>query len=146
MTNPSAKIDSSQANNYYDSLKRETRNMMLLSIPMLFVSPVLAVGNIFASKFIERFRRDGVAEDVKKEIIRRARILCSQIAEEMIRGFYSCFEQETKRAAYDIKSAYKILTDRIIADIEAMRKEHESIIEIKECLEELSNGTISEIA
>lgn len=96
-----------------DQLRRETRNMMLLSIPLFFVNPLISVGNIFVAKTYGKFKSDSELEGIRSEMIKQIESACFDNAESMIRQVELCFEKEIRTGSINIKSAYNSIIHKM---------------------------------
>ena len=106
-----------------DNLRRETRNMMMLSIPLLFVNPMMSAGNLVAAKLIEKFRMSGKLEEVRSELKGQVEDVCFANAENIVRQIQQSFRDETARASENVRSAYTGLVSRIEDDIARLKAE-----------------------
>ena len=127
-----------EASEIMDRVKRETRNMILLSIPIfLFVNPLVAIGNIFASKLIEKVRIDKSIEDSKKQLVAQVEKICAWVAEEILKELHSNFDSETEKTKTEIKLAYKVLIDHIVTELAVTKEKQKNILETKRILDKV---------
>ena len=127
-----------KASEIMDQVKRETRNMILLSIPIfLFVNPFVAIGNIFASKLIEKVRIDKGIGDSKKQLVAQVEKICDWVTEEILKGLHSSFDSETEKTKTEIKLAYKVLIDHIVTELAVTKEKQKNILETKRILDQI---------
>lgn len=118
-----------------DRLKRETRNMMLLSIPLLFVNPLISAGNILAAKVIEKFRMSDNLNAMRSEMKSQVENLCFEVVEDIIRLTQNSFNEEMDRASESVKSAYGGLIKHIEGNILKLQTERDKRTEARYFLE-----------
>ena len=128
-------------NEITDSLRRETRNMMMLSIPLLFVNPMISAGNLVAAKLLENFRMSGKLEEMRSEMKGQVEDVCFANAENIVRQIQQSFRDETARASENVRSAYGGLIGRIEDDIAKLRAENSRRAEAREFLAKQLNET-----
>lgn len=116
-------------------LRRETRNMMLLSIPLLFVNPVISAGNLVAAKLIERFRLSGESKHIREEISRQVEGVCFETTENIARQIQKSFDEEISRGSQGVRSAYKGLVGRLEEDITRLKEERDRRADVRQVLE-----------
>lgn len=106
-----------------DQLRRETRNMMLLSIPILFVNPLLAVGNVVASKFIGKFRTDSELKTARADMAAQIDTMCVENTEAIVRYAETGFDQQVRDGSQNIKAAYAGLIQRLENELNRLKSE-----------------------
>ncbi len=117
-----------------DQLRRETRNMMLLSIPLFFVNPLISIGNIFASKAYEKYKLDNALTDIRSEMAKQAEQSCFDNTESILRQVEISFEDEIRTGSINIKSAYNGLIHQIEDSLAGLEKSQEEKIALKDYL------------
>lgn len=96
-----------------DRLRKETRNMMLLSIPLFFVNPLVSLGNIVVARAYGKLRTDRKLEDIRSEMAEKVEKACYDNAELLVRQVDLGFEDEIRTGSLNIKSAYHNLIQQI---------------------------------
>ena len=124
-----------------DRLGRETRNMMLLSIPLLFMNPLISAGNIIAAKLIKKFRMSGELNEMRSEIKRQVEDVCFENAENLVRHLQDSFRDETARASENVMSAYGEVFKQITDNIMKLKAERSKRAEVRDFLEKQLSET-----
>lgn len=122
-----------------DRLRRETRNMMLLSIPFLFINPLISAGNILAAKLIEKFRMSGELKELRSEIKRQVEDVCFVNVENIVRQIQDTFKNEINLASENVKSAYGGLIKHLEDEIIKLKSERDKRAEARVFLEKQLN-------
>ena len=104
-------------------LRRETRNMMLLSIPILLVNPLLAIGNIFVSKAIGKFRTDSELKSARAEMAAQVEMMCAENAENVVRRMSESFDRQMQEGTRNITAAYSGLVNQLEGELRRMKDE-----------------------
>ena len=105
-----------------DQLRKETRNMMLLSIPMLFVNPLASVGTVFAAKAYGKFKLESKLTDIRSETVGQIDAICYEIGERLANQVGTNIEDEIRKGSVKIKSAYGNLVGQIEASLCELKK------------------------
>ena len=107
-----------------DDVRRETRNMMMLSVPLLmFGSPVLAVGNIVLSKVIGDYRSKGNIPKACQALADQANNLCADTTENVINGINQEFAKLLEQAQGGVRKAYGELIDCVAKKLEELKRQ-----------------------
>ena len=107
-----------------DDVRRETRNMMLLSVPLLvFGSPVLAVGNIVLSKVIGDYRSKENIQKACQALADQANNLCADTTENVINGINQEFAKLLEQAQGGVRKAYGELIDCVAKKLEELKRQ-----------------------
>lgn len=106
-----------------NQLRRETRNMMLLSIPILFVNPLMAVGNVIASKLIGNFRTDSELKSARAEMAAQIDSMCVENAESIVRYTEVGFDRQIQEGMQNVKTAYAGLIQRLEENLNRLKDE-----------------------
>lgn len=104
-------------------LRRETRNMMLLSIPLLLVNPWVAIGNIFASKAIGKFRTDSELKSARADMAAQIDSMCVENAEVIVRYMESEFDRQIREGRQNVKAAYAELIKHLEENLYRLKNE-----------------------
>lgn len=117
-----------------DQLRRETRNMMLLSIPLLFVNPLISLGNIFVAKAYGKIKTESELEGIRSEMITQIEGICFDNAESMVHQVELSFNEEIRTGSIDIKSAYNSIIHRIETSLNELSNSQAEKIALKDYL------------
>lgn len=123
-------------------LRRETRNMMLLSIPLLLVNPWVAIGNVFVSKAIGKFRTDSELKVARADMAAQVDLMCTANAENMVRYTESSFDRQMQEGAQAIRQAYGGLLRQMEADLNRMKSQQNQNAALKNYLTEQTRTVI----
>lgn len=126
-----------------NQLRRETRNMMLLSIPLFFVNPLVSLGNIFVAKIYGKFKTNSELNDIRSEIAVQIEKACFDNAESFAHQVELCFDDEIRTGSLNIKSAYNHLVQQIENSLIELRNSQEERIALKEYLSNQVNVVFS---
>lgn len=107
-----------------DQLRRETRNMMLLSIPLFFVNPLVSLGNIFVAKTYGKFKTDSELDGIRSEMIKQIENICFDNAESMAHQVELSFEEEIRTGSGNIKSAYNSIIHKMEISLNELNDSH----------------------
>lgn len=128
-----------------DQLRRETRNMMLLSIPILFVNPLLAVGNVVASKFIGKFRTDSELKTARADMAAQIDTMCVENTEAIVRYAEAGFDRQAQEGTQNIKAAYAGLIQRLENNLNRLKSEQSQKAASWDALQAQVNTVIPEL-
>lgn len=122
-----------------DQLRKETRNMMLLSIPLFFVNPWVSVGNIFAAKIYGKYKTNSELSDVRSEMAKQVEQSCFDNAEAIVQQVTLSFDDEIRTGSINIKSAYNGLIRQIEDSLSELKVSQGERAELKNYLSNLVN-------
>lgn len=117
-----------------DQLRKETRNMMLLSIPLFFVNPLLSLGNIFVSKTYGKFKADSELKDIRAEMVKQIEKICFDHAELIVHQVELSFDNEIRIGSAHVQSAYHNLILQIENSMVELNNSREAKVALKRCL------------
>ena len=117
-------------------LRRETRGMMLVSIPLLFVNPLFAVGSLAASKFIGKFRTDSELKSARADMAKQIENLCAANSEAIVKYTQAEFDRQIQEGGQNVRAAYNNLISRLEAELGRMKAEQGSKTELRRFLEQ----------
>lgn len=117
-----------------DQLRKETRNMMLLSIPLLFVNPMISLGNIFVAKAYGKIKTESELEGIRSEMIKQIEGICFDNAESMVHQVESSFDEETRTGSINIKSAYNSIIHKLETSLNELNDSQAEKIALKSYL------------
>lgn len=63
-------------------IQKETRNMLLLSIPLFFVNPLVSVGNLFIANAYGKNKINNQLNDAKQDMIKQIEVYCNHNVEK----------------------------------------------------------------
>lgn len=113
--------------NSIEKLKRETRNMMLLSIPVILVNVPLGLAALVGTKMFGSLGKRAAQEEYRKELIASVKSGASASLQQLISHVDAKFDAAKQASAENIQRAYTQLVDLLIADIRTMEEEHERL-------------------
>lgn len=96
-----------------EKLSRETRNMMLLSVPLLFINPIISVGNIFAARFVGKLRRNDRLEDCRSKLAADVESICRENMQELTARMEAAFDEAMAQGAENVRQAYDGLIETL---------------------------------
>lgn len=129
-------------NQMTQQLRRETRGMMLVSIPLLFVNPLFAVGSIVASKFIGKFRTDSELKNARADMAKQIENLCAANSEIVVQNVEASFDRQIQEGSQNVRAAYDNLINRLEGELNRMKTEQGQKTEVKRFLEEQLQSVI----
>ncbi|MDO5132794.1 MAG: hypothetical protein Q4D81_07410 [Eubacteriales bacterium] len=128
-----------------DQLRKETRNMMLLSIPLLFVNPLASVGTVVAAKAYGKFRMNNELTDIRSELAEQVEKACYDSGEFLAKQVEQNIEKEIRIGAVSIKSAYGNLVSQIEKSFDDLKKTQKEKAFLKEYLSNQLNAVFPEL-
>ena len=129
-------------NQITQQLRRETRGMMLVSIPLLFVNPLFAVGSIVASKFIGKFRTDSELKNARADMAKQIENLCAANSEVIVQHVEASFERQMQEGSQNVRAAYDNLINGLEGELNRMKAQQGQKAEVKRFLEEQLQSVI----
>lgn len=107
------------------SVARKARNIMILSVPLLFVSPQLSVSALLGGGIYSKL--GGKKEEVKYryEVLNHVEAACRNARRSAVDGFASTLESEKKRMKELVAEGYKNLIRTIQEEMERRKMEWE---------------------
>ena len=122
-----------------DHLRKETRNMMLLSIPLLFVNPLASVGTVFAAKAYGKFKLKNELTDIRSEMVGQVEKACYESSEHIAKQVEQNIEDEIRTGSISIKSAYGNLVSQIESSLDELKKSQDEKAALKDYLNNVLN-------
>lgn len=119
-----------------EQLRKETKNMMLLSIPLFFVNPLLSTGNILIVRFFEKKRINSKFENSRTEIENQIESACFTNAENIVRQIEKSFDDAAAAGVLSVQQAYDGLTRQIEDNINELITMQKDKIELQKYLKE----------
>ncbi|MBQ1555421.1 MAG: hypothetical protein IIZ68_08185 [Clostridia bacterium] len=126
-------------------VRRETRNMMLLSIPLLLVNPWMAIGNVVVSKFIGKFRTDSELKTARADMTAQIDNMCAANAEEIVRYTEAGFDRQLREGEQNIKAAYAGLIGNLENDLYRLKSEQGKKAKEWDVMDQLVSKSIPEL-
>lgn len=126
-------------------VRRETRTMMLMSIPLLLVNPWMAIGNVFVSKAIGKFRTDSELKTARADMAAQIDNMCAANAEEIVLFTQAGFDRQLQEGTQNIKSAYAGLIGNLERDLRRLKNEQGQKAAAWDILDEQVRKTIPEL-
>lgn len=117
-----------------DQLRKETRNMMLLSIPLYFVNPLVSLGNIFVANIYGKTLAANELKKIRSEMARQIENACYENAEAMVLQVELSFDDEIRTGSINIKSAYNNLIQQIKDSLDELNKAQKEKADLKDYL------------
>lgn len=114
--------------NSIEKLKRETRNRMLLSIPVLLVNIPLGLATLAGAKLFETFGKQKAQNEYRNALAAAVKIGAGSQLQQFFAHVDANFDAAKSASAENIQSAYGNLIDILIAEIKKMEDEHERLL------------------
>lgn len=129
-----------------DRLRRETRNMVLLSIPLLiFVGPLAGIANIFIAKGLEKARMKSELDSMREEFVSKANRYLDDVTEEYSKLAEARFDEIVREETEKVMAAYSGLTEEIMKKLESCLQQQSEKAELKAFLEEQISTVLPEL-
>ena len=133
---PYAGHNSLDFNEINNELRKETRNMILLSLPFGFLSIPLAIGNIVGAKIIEKVKSKENLELMKTQYIDMVNKACDNVTDQVKESVQKSFDETSSRASESVFDAYLNLIIQVQNKLEELKKQQDKNIQKKQFLEE----------
>ena len=131
-----------QGTNSLTKLKIETRNMMMLSIPLVFVSPVLAVATFFGAKYYKKTQSEKRGNEFRESLMMQIRSSCDAVVQDICDEVDRNFDEVALKTADEVKQAYCNLVDKLIEQINELIAEQKALNTRIETLKSMQTVTI----
>lgn len=131
-----------QGTNHLTKLKVETRNMMLLAIPLVFTSPVLAIATFFGAKKYRAVQTEKRGNEFRDAMKAQIRTSCEEVVESICDEVSRNFDSVAAETADAVKQAYNGLTDRMIEQLKELAAEQKALVAKIEALKHMQTVTI----
>ena len=95
------------------AVSRNARNMMLMAIPLLFVSPSLSVAALIGGGIYNKISKKQEEEKYRKELSIHVERACSKAGRSAVKNFTHTLEQERERMRELVLEGYGRLVDLI---------------------------------
>ena len=119
-THPQLRTGSVNIGEMTDQLRKEMRNMMMLSIPLLFVNPWASAGNLLLAKFIRQKREKEELTQMRADMAEQIDRICNDISEKLVNQVENGFDDATRDGAMNVKKAYSSLIERLDGSLKEM--------------------------
>lgn len=103
-------------------VSKNARNMMLLSIPLLFVSPTLSVTALVGGGIYSRLGKKSEDKKYREELLSHVGKACERTKRDAIQGFTDTLNAENDKMKKLILQGYQNLVDLLKAELEKKRK------------------------
>lgn len=113
--------------NSIEKLKRETRNMMLLSIPVILVNVPLGLAALVGTKMFGSLGKRAAQEEYRKELITSVKSGASASLQQLFTHVDAKFDAAKQASAENIQHAYAQIIDLLIANIRTMGEEYDRL-------------------
>ena len=127
------------------AVSRNARNMMILAIPLLFVSPTLSAAAILGGGIYSRFGKKQEGEKYRKELSDHVEAACHAARRNAVESFMQTLEQENVRMKELVQEGYRRLVDLLQEELERQRKAVRESGEKKERIQEILNRELPEM-
>lgn len=132
-----------QGTNSLTKLKVETRNMMLLAIPLAFFAhPVLAVATFFGAKYYCKSQSEKRGEEFRNALKEQVRTSCNDVLEDVLREVDRSFDEAAAQTAAIVRDAYKELIDKLIEQLNQLAQRQHALAGRVEALNHMQTVTI----
>lgn len=119
-----------------EQLRKETRNMMLLSVPLFFVNPLLSIGNILAARILGKVRMESEMKNAKTEITKQIEGTCFRNTEIIVQQIEESFADAARAGSLNVEIAYGRLIQQIEDDLNELIKKQNDKMNLQKYLEE----------
>ncbi len=113
--------------NSIEKLKRETRNMMLLSIPAVLVSIPLGLATLVGTKLLGNLGMHMAEEEYRKQLLSSVGNSANVYLRQILDHVDVKFDEAKQASAENIRKAYAQLVDLLIGNIRKQEEEHEQL-------------------
>lgn len=103
-------------------VSKNARNMMLLSIPLLFVSPTLSVTALVGGGIYSHLGKKTEDRKYREELLSHVREACQETKRDAIQGFTDTLNAENTKMKKIILQGYQNLVDLLKEELEKKRK------------------------
>lgn len=128
-----------------DRLRKETRNMMLLSIPLFFVNPLVSLGNVMAARAYGKLRTDQEMKDIRSEMAKKVEKVCYDNAELLVQQAELGFDDQIRTGSLNITSAYRNLVQQMEDSLAKLESSQQEKLALKEYLNHQMDRDISQM-
>lgn len=134
-----------QGSNTLTKLKTETRNLMLLSIPLAFTSPVLSLALIFGVRQYKKNQTEKRGEEFRESLRKQVKISCDEMVEDICKEVDKSFDAVAEQIECSILKAYNGLTDTLIGQLQDLRQQQQTLETRITALNQVKTVTIPSI-
>lgn len=131
-----------QGSNSLTKLKTETRNLMLLSIPLAFASPVLSLALIFGVRHYRKTQTEKRGDDFRDALKDQVKASCEETVEEICREVDRTFDSAGGQMAASVREAYNGLTDTLIRQLQELYEQQRGLMARIDALHQMQSVTI----
>lgn len=104
------------------TVSRNVRNMMILTIPLLFVSPTLSAAAILGGGIYSRIEKKQEREKYRQDLSSHVETVCYEARKNAVGSFRQTLEQEQVRMKELVQEGYRRLVDLLQEELEQQQK------------------------
>lgn len=123
-------------------VSKNARNMMILSIPLLFVSPALSVTALVSGGIYSRLGKKSEDRKYREELLSHVEKACQKAKKDAVKGFTDTLNAENSRMKNLIYQGYQNLIDLLKDELD---KRREKSVESMELLTSIQRVLIDDI-
>lgn len=131
-----------QGSNSLTKLKTEARNLMLLSIPLAFTSPVTSLALFFGVRLYREKQTKKRGEEFKSALKAQVKTSCDEVVEDICREVDRSFDDAAAQMASSVLEAYKGLTDTLINQLQELCDQQRELMTRIDKLQQMQTVTI----
>ena len=125
-----------------EQLQRETRNMMLLSIPIFFVNPLASIGSIFAVKAYGKYKTNNELNNGRTEIVNAAISACHEITESIVQKIQIETDDAMRDGSMEIQKSYGTIIQQFREKLSELNEAQKESAKLKEYIGEMLDNQI----
>ena len=125
-----------------EQLQRETRNMMLLSIPIFFVNPLASIGSIFAVKAYGKYKTNNELHNGRTEIVNAAISACHEITESIVQKIQIETNDAMRDGSMEIQKSYGTIIQQFREKLSELNEAQKERAKLKEYIREMLDNQI----
>lgn len=130
----------------FENLKKETRNMMLLSVPMVFVNPLLSVATLVGARFYSSIEKKHRASAYRLELETSIRGGCARTMDQFCQTLKDAIESAKRQSVDNVSEAYGKLTERLVTQVRHENERWQKLKERSQSVLEMCDSVIPELS
>ena len=112
-----------------NAVKRNARNLIILSIPMLFISPTLSVATILGSGIYSKLGNKQEDKKYRDELIDHVGSACRKARKDAIGSFENTLQEEQERMKGLVLEGYQNFLNLILQNLEERRQNADASVQ-----------------
>ena len=130
---------------HQETAGKNARNLLLLSIPTLFVAPEITVPVLLGSGVLFRMEQKEKDNNYRKELIRNAEAACRQTRQEVCDGMRKTLDEESGRMNTIMKQGYETLADTLRDQLKKAQEQAEMTRQSEKRMREALDADLPEM-